>query len=152
MKHERIGPRTQKNAQPGLLGGSPDYVKDSAANVHLRAALNAAAPCGVRILRDREFGHLLGNPCVIVQREKSRAFVLLRCITKVRHGQQEQTVVDRRPWGWDNPDREFLNPNSPGVERYAQALVKRIHEAGKLEQQRRDRVAACRAMEREAAR
>jgi hypothetical protein len=136
VKHEKIGTRAPENARPGLLGGSPVHIAENGGNVHLKAGLRASAPSRVRILKDRAFGHLIGSPEVIIERRNGSAFV----------------SVHPRPWGWQNVDREFLRPDSPGVDRYALALVQRIHEAGKAKHLERERHIALRKAEREAAR
>jgi hypothetical protein len=132
MKHERIGAGTPKNANPGLLCGSRDYVAESDAKVHVKAALKATDGSGVRVLQDREFGHLIGSPKVLVEHRGGSAFV----------------SVQPRPWGWQNVDREFLNANSPGVSRYADKLLAAIHETGKREHERRERLKEARQRER----
>lgn len=136
MKHEKIGTRAPENARPGLLGGSPAYIVESDQNVHLKAALGAPKAGGLSVLKDKLFGHLIGDPRVIIERRAGSAFVSVR----------------PRPWGWNNVDREFLQPDSPGVERYAQSLVQRIHDAGKAKHLERERHIAMRKAEREAAR
>ena len=149
MKQERIGTSAPKeNAGPGLLAGSLGLAA-KAENLKLKAALGVGDGGTLRVLKDRKFGRLLGNPCVIIWRERSRAFVLLRCFRTERRGTEEQTIIERAPWGWSNADREFLNPDSPGVNRYALRLVRRIREEGTEEHARRSRAVALRLAERE---
>lgn len=42
------------------------------------------------------------------------------------HGGEARVEVDRCPWGWGDPTRVFLNPDSPGVLRYADKLFARL--------------------------
>jgi hypothetical protein len=146
-QQERIGARAPENTRPGLLGSSPVHVAENGSNVHIKAGLRASADSGVRILKD-QFGRYVGNACVIVQKRNGSAFVMLRCANKeYRHGALT-TVYERRPWGWPNLDAEFLNPDSPSVERYAAKLLARIRDAGKREAERRERQTGARLAER----
>ena len=62
------------------------------------------------VLKDDEALASIGTPRVVVTYRKGSAFV----------------NVDRPMWGWGNVEREFLNPDSPGVMRYAQELFARL--------------------------
>lgn len=67
--------------------------------------------------------HLIGSPRVVVEHHASRAFVW----------------VENPIWGWGNSRREFLNPKSPAIFKYAQALAIRIRNAALAEEARRGR-------------
>ncbi|MDP9424015.1 MAG: hypothetical protein M3Q19_14500 [Pseudomonadota bacterium] len=62
------------------------------------------------ILKDDEALASIGTPRVVV----------------TYHGGSAWVDVSRKPWGWGNVQREFLNPESPGVMRYAQGLFARL--------------------------
>jgi hypothetical protein len=134
-----------------LLGGSSGYIPHSDPNSKVKAALNALLGGGLTtVLRDHDAGHLFGNPCVIVHKRGGSAFVLLRCVRmRPQHG-ETALVVERRPWGWANVDKEFLNPESPAVDRYAQTVLQAIKNACEAERQRRERNRFLRLQEREA--
>ena len=78
--------------------------------------------------------HLIGGPRVVVERHASRAFVW----------------VENPIWGWPDARREFLNPASPAILKYAQALALRIRDAALSEEARRARIDAARKREADA--
>lgn len=72
--------------------------------------VNIEPPRHVVLKADAELVSI-GSPRVVVTYRGSSAWV----------------DIDRnRPWGWPPVQREFLNPNSSGVMRYAQALFARL--------------------------
>lgn len=46
--------------------------------------------------------------------------------------------VERLPWGWPNPRREFLNADSPSVKSYAKNLVEKFRAAAQREFDKRE--------------
>lgn len=75
--------------------------------------------------------HLIGGPRVVVERHTSRAFVW----------------VENPIWEWPDARREFLNPASPAILKYAQALALRIRDAALAEEARRVRLEVARKQE-----
>lgn len=84
---------------------------------------NSSDGQGRRVLKD-EFARLIGSPKVVIDRDDRRAVVW---------------IADR-PWGWLNTTREFLNPRSPGIDRYAEKLLARIRASAEQEQGRKERL------------
>ena len=105
-----------------LLGGGVQVVPRGDKVAHVKSMLASSGWLNSRILRDREFGHVFGHPMVIVGERNGSAFVLLRCVRNERKHGEVVTVVECRPWGWPNIDKEFLNPDSPAVDNYAFAV------------------------------
>ena len=52
------------------------------------------------------------------------------------------------PWGWADPTRLFLNPDSPGVQRYARSLYDRLYAAAQKEAAYRETKGALRSLDR----
>ena len=75
--------------------------------------------------------HLIGDSRVVIERHPSRAFVW----------------VENPIWGWPDARREFLNPGSPAILKYAHALAYRIRDAALAEEARRARIAEARKQE-----
>lgn len=110
-----MGPETNDPALGGAgvqLGGEPGPYKAQPLKTQ-----------GRTVLKEADFGHLIGSPRVIIDRDNSKAVVW----------------VAGKPWGWSDPTIEFLNPASPGVDRYAQELLGRIRAAGEREANRKAR-------------
>lgn len=80
--------------------------------------------------------HLVGSPRVVVERHPTRAFVW----------------VDNPIWGWPPALREFLNPNSPTILKYAFALAEQIKDAAEKQEARLARIVEARKREAEARR
>jgi hypothetical protein len=141
MKHEKIGTHAPENVRPGMLGGTPDYIAENGQNCNLKAALNATKGSGIQILKDREFGHLLGHPVVVVDQRPGVTFVLLRTLLKEFQNGRQVSVLGRRPRGWPNLDKEFLSLTGKGIaaRKYADGVLRLIHDAGEREHQRRER-------------
>jgi hypothetical protein len=66
-----------------------------------------------------------------------------------RRGGSAFVTVQNPPWGWPNLDREFLNPRSPAVDRYADTLRDRLAAEARREDERRERKHAAKLVERE---
>lgn len=75
--------------------------------------------------------HLIGGSRVVIERYPSRAFVW----------------VENPIWGWPDARREFLNPASPAIRKYAEALALSIRGAPLAEEARRERVGEARKYE-----
>jgi len=136
MKHERIGAATPKNGNPGLLCGSREYLAESGEKVHIKAALNATSPSGVRIIKADFSRFLDGNPSVAME---WRGCAILVGLTSI-------------PWGWKQKGRprEFYDEQSAYL--HAARLLRDIAKAGQDERDRRERNRLMRLQEREAAR
>lgn len=151
MIQEKIGAATPKeNGDPGLLGGSPGHVANPRSEVTLKAALSATNGSGLSVLRDHEFGRFVDHACVIIQQRRGSAFVLLRCAVMERaHGGTVRSY-QRRPWGWNDYDREFPGAaaSSDAVQRYAYKLLALIRLRGSEEAARQARQRALREQER----
>ena len=72
-------------------------------------------------------------PAVVVERGPMRA----------------QVWIEHAPWGWPHGLREFLDPASPAVLRYAKRLALKLREAALIEQGRRVRNRELARVERE---
>lgn len=80
--------------------------------------------------------HLIGGPRVVVERHATRAFCW----------------VENPVWGWPDARREFLNPVSPAILKYAQALAFHIRDAALAAEAKRARITDARKRETEALR
>lgn len=78
--------------------------------------------------------HLIDGPRVVVERHRDRAFVF----------------ASPQVWGWPPSLREFLNPDSPAILKYAQALALRIKDAALKEEARLARIVEAHKQEAEA--
>jgi hypothetical protein len=86
------------------------------------------------VLKEREVGYLIGNPMVVIDRDERKAVVW----------------IANRPRGFlTNSEREFLNPLSAGVERYASKLLASIRAEGEREAARQERYREAKRRERE---
>lgn len=135
MKMETIGVRVHHNTDPGShLAGVRNSIAQNDKISNAKAALKAAHEAGIRVLRDRDFGYLLGDPRIVIEPCGNSVFVSVR----------------PRPWAWSNVDKEFLF--GVGAERYARKLLDRVHSEGQREHDRREALKAARLREREARR
>lgn len=81
------------------------------------------AAIGRTIHVDREYGYLVGNPRVIVDRRADGASVF---------------VADC-PWGWTRTRAEFASSSAPGIDLFVTELMTRIRLAGEREFERREK-------------
>lgn len=77
--------------------------------------------------------HLIGGPLVVIAKRGASAFVW----------------IERKPWGWLLPTMEFLNPESPGVRRYAEKLLTRIGTEAEAAAKRKARLQEAKRRERQ---
>lgn len=80
-------------------------------------------PVSRETFKDSEVGHLIGSPVVVVDRTDDGAKVWLH----------------NRPWGWQQTEREFLNPDSPSIDLFVQKQLARIRLEGEREAARKER-------------
>lgn len=85
------------------------------------------------VLKEADYGHLIGSPRVVVDRYADKAVVWCHA----------------KPWGMPDPEREFLNPHSPRVDLYAQELLGRLRAKGEREAERRERILEAKLREAE---
>jgi hypothetical protein len=71
---------------------------------------------------DREYGHLIGSPVIVVDRHATGATVHLA----------------QGPWGWTRTSLEFASPTDPAIDQFVQELVARVSLAGEREWERRE--------------
>jgi hypothetical protein len=78
---------------------------------------------------------------VVVDQRPGVTFVLLRTLLKEFQNGRQVSVLGRRPRGWPNLDKEFLSLTGKGIaaRKYADGVLRLIHDAGEREHQRRER-------------
>jgi hypothetical protein len=121
------------SANPGLDLTSASQVT-GASTYSGKPAKGQRKPEPRTVLKEREVGYLIGNPMVAIDRDERKAVVW----------------IANRPRGFlTNSEREFLNPLSAGVERYASKLLASIRAEGEREAARQERYREAKRRERE---
>lgn len=87
------------------------------------AVAGSRVSLGRTIHIEREYGHYIGNPRIVIDRYASGATVTLQ----------------QSPWGMTRTRMEFLSPVDPAIDQFASELLNRVRLLGEREWERRER-------------